>query len=304
MSEKKKSKVLIFGAIFFGICFLLIIIGIIKDDDSPEVRQVTSTQALEDKTENAEAPLTDSEAETTSEKVLVTYAITGKELGEYGTIKTFNANGKSPFEAIYYKLPAGEYKVSCNNSTRFSIVRDNIHVYSPDEVPNPDIIDYVENSIKVVFDKPSYISVHGDESILFEQEETLYFSMIAEPAEKLYCIIGNEIGQYGKTVILNADTDMPIEKYLYKIPAGKYKVTTTFKKSASFSIVKDTPINNPENSPYTEELQYVDPPYLMTAGDDGFNGQAKKEIEITIAEDESICITGNNEFLFLAARGD
>ena len=228
-----------------------------------------------------------------TEIIISSYTITGGETGEYGSIKSFNDTGTSPFKAIYYKLPAGEYKVSCVDSASFSIVRDNIHVYLQNEMPNPDIIDFVESSIDVKPDEPAYITIHGDESILFEQKKELDFSMIAEPAENLYCIIGEETGLYGSVVTLGANTDMPVDKYLYKIPAGKYKVTTTFKKLANFSIVKDVLDSN------ADELQYVGSPYSMTAGNDDFNGHAKKELEITISDDESICVVGNNEFLFL-----
>ena len=45
-----------------------------------------------------------------------------------------------------------------------------------------------------------------------------------------YVLTADETGEYGRIVTLNANTDMPVDKYLYKIPAGKYKVTTDHKK--------------------------------------------------------------------------
>lgn len=112
-----------------------------------------------------------------------------------------------------------------------------------------------------------------------------------EEAAVVYTITGGETGEYGKIVTLNKDTDMPVEKYLYKLPAGTYKVTTTDEKMASFFIVKDEIIIDEDNVDYPENLDYVSTDgYLMTAGDDDFNGKAKKEVVVTIAEDESISI--------------
>ena len=48
-----------------------------------------------------------------------------------------------------------------------------------------------------------------------------------------YTITGETLGQYGKEITLNKDSDMPVKKYLYKLPAGTYKVTTTFDKMAT-----------------------------------------------------------------------
>ena len=49
-----------------------------------------------------------------------------------------------------------------------------------------------------------------------------------------YTLVGQTIGSYGKVVILNKDSDLPATKYLYKIPAGIYKVTTTYEKLSEF----------------------------------------------------------------------
>ncbi len=115
-----------------------------------------------------------------------------------------------------------------------------------------------------------------------------------------YVITADEIGEYGKIVTLNENTDMPVDKYLYKLPAGDYKVTTDHKKLAGFFIVKDEPTTEPDNPDYPEVLDYVDDGddsnvgsgYQLTAGDDDFNGNAKKEVYITLGEDESISIPG------------
>ena len=112
-----------------------------------------------------------------------------------------------------------------------------------------------------------------------------------------YTLVGETIGQYGKEVILNADTDMPSTKYLYKLPAGSYTVTTTFDKLAAFWIVKDEPVNTGTDA-YPEELSYVGGQYSLTNGKDDFNGMAKKQVEVTIGEDESILIIGTVTFTF------
>lgn len=113
----------------------------------------------------------------------------------------------------------------------------------------------------------------------------------------IYTITGEIEGEYGKKVVLNKNSDMPATKYLYKLPAGTYKVTTTFKKMVNFFIVKDQIKTTPGNE-YPEEIDVVGSGYMLTAGDDDFNGHAKKEVNITLKEDESIQIVGNNKFFF------
>lgn len=112
-----------------------------------------------------------------------------------------------------------------------------------------------------------------------------------------YELTGEELGEYGKEVILNKDTDMPAKKYLYKLPAGKYKATTTFEKMATFYIVKDEVVKTGTDT-YPEELNYVSEQYGLTAGTNDFNGMAKKEVEFTLNEDESILLIGTNKFIF------
>lgn len=112
-----------------------------------------------------------------------------------------------------------------------------------------------------------------------------------------YELTGEELGEYGKEVILNKDTDMPAKKYLYKLPAGKYKATTTFEKMAAFWIVKDEVVKTGTEA-YPEELDYVSEQYSLTAGDNDFNGMAKKEVEFTLNDDESILLIGTNKFIF------
>lgn len=115
----------------------------------------------------------------------------------------------------------------------------------------------------------------------------------------VYEIKGEELGEYGKKVILNENTDLPDTNYLYKLPAGTYEVTTDTDKMASFYIVKDEINQNSDNPDYPEELNYVSSEgYLLTAGDDDFNGHAKKSVTVELAEDESFQIVGTDTLFF------
>ena len=112
-----------------------------------------------------------------------------------------------------------------------------------------------------------------------------------------YTVTGETLGEYGKEITLNQNSDMPTKKYLYKLPVGTYKVTTLFNKMASFYIVKDETTTE-SNSEYPEALNYVGEAYLLTAGDDDFNGKAKKEVTITLNADESVQVVGTETFVF------
>lgn len=115
----------------------------------------------------------------------------------------------------------------------------------------------------------------------------------------IYKIKGEVLGEYGKEVILNKDTDMPAKKYVYKIPAGSYRVTTTYGKMASFFIIKDPVITNSGDEEYPEELNYAsEEPYFLTSGEDDFNGRAKKEMTITLSNDENIQVVGTEKLTF------
>ena len=105
-----------------------------------------------------------------------------------------------------------------------------------------------------------------------------------------YELVGGEVGEYGKEITLNANTDLPTKKILYKLPAGTYKVTTTYEKLAAFWIVKDDVVRTGPEA-YPEELKYVGEQNSLTAGNNDFNGMASKEVEVTINSDESINLT-------------
>lgn len=105
-------------------------------------------------------------------------------------------------------------------------------------------------------------------------------------------------GDYGKTITLNASTDMPVNKILYKLPAGKYKVTSNTQRSV-FSIVKDEITIEEGNNDYPETLDYVSDQYLLTnSASNDFNGTCELDVTIELKEDESISIpTGSNDEL-------
>lgn len=113
-----------------------------------------------------------------------------------------------------------------------------------------------------------------------------------------YTLVGEDLGQYGKKVTLNADSDMPTDKYIYKLPASDYLVSTTTDKVAQFSIVKDEVVTEDADSDYPENFQYVGDAYLLTAGDDDYNGKAKKSVTVTLGEDESFLLVGTDTFIF------
>ncbi len=166
---------------------------------------------------------------------------------------------------------------------------------------NSEKIKFESSSLNLAQDKdlsatwllPNSASKEGTESAEDGIEESKVDDNEETEVKADYVLTADETGEYGRIVTLNANTDMPVDKYLYKIPAGNYKVTTDHKKLAAFSIVKDE--IGTEDTDYPEVLQYVGDTaqYLLTAGDDDFNGTAKQEVVITIGEDESISIPGD-----------
>lgn len=113
-----------------------------------------------------------------------------------------------------------------------------------------------------------------------------------------YILNYNDLDKYGKIITLNADSDMPTEKRLFKIPAGKYKVTTSNPKYSAFWIVKDETVLEEDND-YPEVLQYVGGQYMLTTSDDNLNDHASKEVIVTIASDESILLLDSNDSITL-----
>lgn len=133
----------------------------------------------------------------------------------------------------------------------------------------------------------------ADEPSTQEQTEPVQETPVEEtpePVRKRYELSGAELGEYGTSIVLNQNTDMPVEKRLYKLPAGKYRVTTTNEKVSAFYVVKDVVGLEEGNSDYPEILVYVGDGYLLTAGDNDLNGHALREVEVEVASDESILL--------------
>lgn len=103
-----------------------------------------------------------------------------------------------------------------------------------------------------------------------------------------YTITGGVLGQYGKEVVLNASTDMPTKKYLYKLPAGSYTVEISSGKSAQVGIVKDATVQT-GSAPYTEELSYSSSVVV-------FSGEKK---DITVSEDESVLVLDGDSIVVM-----
>lgn len=101
----------------------------------------------------------------------------------------------------------------------------------------------------------------------------------------IYRITGGETGEYGRKVTLNANSDMPNDKYLYKLPAGTYAITTTA-KGTQISVVKDSTTMEGE----IEVLDYVGEPIVLFKDDTG---------ELTVAEDESFTVPEGDYIKFV-----
>lgn len=128
-------------------------------------------------------------------------------------------------------------------------------------------------------------------------EENNIATTDSDKKETTYTIIGEKTGKYGKIITLNKDTDMPVDKYLYKLPAGKYKVTTNDTTMASVFVVKDETGIEEDNTDYPEILQYVSEGYNLMVGDD-LNGHASDSCEISISKDESFQVVGTSKLTF------
>ena len=92
---------------------------------------------------------------------------------------------------------------------------------------------------------------------------------------------------------------MPVAKYLYKLPAGDYVVVNNGEYPINFFVVKDEITTEEGNTEYPEVLDYVSEG-LMLMGSNGndLNGNAKEQIEISLAEDESFQILEESNLTF------
>ena len=143
---------------------------------------------------------------------------------------------------------------------------------------------------------PTTVPTETTESII-TSETTLEIEPTIEALET-YTLVGKELGDYGKVITLNATTDMPVDKYLYKLPAGQYRVHITSEYPSSLFVVKDDITIEEGNNDYPETLNYVQKDeynynscfYLMGTNGNDMNGNAVAEVVFTLEEDESISI--------------
>lgn len=118
-----------------------------------------------------------------------------------------------------------------------------------------------------------------------------------------YTLNSSELGEFGRLVTLNATTDMPVDRYLYKLPAGQYRVHITSYYPSSFRVVKDDITIEEGNDEYPEVLDYVqleeynNGDCFMLIGTNGndLNGNAVDEVIFNLNEDESVCLYGSDE---------
>ena len=125
---------------------------------------------------------------------------------------------------------------------------------------------------------------------------------VPNPENPIYILTGETLGEYGRKIVLNPNTDMPESKYLYKLPAGTYIVSTN-EEYAAFSIVKDEIGKEEGNEEYPDILQYSGDvgQYQLTSGENDtndLNGYAKRNYTVQIGEDESFQIVGTETITF------
>lgn len=98
---------------------------------------------------------------------------------------------------------------------------------------------------------------------------------------------------YRKVKTLNKNTDMPNDEILYKLPEGKYKLTTDFEKIVTLAVVKEE--INEIGGDYPEELIYVSDMMQISAKPEDFKkGFASKEVVIEIKNGELLSIPSDN----------
>ena len=98
---------------------------------------------------------------------------------------------------------------------------------------------------------------------------------------------------YRTVKTLNKDTDSPNDEILYKLPEGKYKLTTDFEKIVTLAVVKEE--INEIGGDYPEELIYVSDMMQISAKPEDFKkGFASKEVVIEIKNGELLSIPNDN----------
>ena len=97
-------------------------------------------------------------------------------------------------------------------------------------------------------------------------------------------ITANETGEYGEVITFNEGTENEDKNYIYKLPSGKYKVTTDYSKVGNIFLLEADPVNEE-----TQELNYIDiESQKLTNNPEKFEG-IPSELTLTI-DDEYIQI--------------
>ena len=228
-----------------------------------------------------------------SEEVSDSFELVAGEQGEYGQEVTMSEGTDLEEKFFVYYVPGGTYEVKNLDSHRTQV-----SVYEGFQKGDNGYDEYTDTGDILVLEPDETGSLNVPEGWFIEIHEPTHISLTpvtetetpdAESA-MTYELSGSELGEYGRIVVLNENTDMPVEKKLYKLPEGKYRVTTTNEKFSAFYIAKDEVGIEEGNEDYPEMLQIVGEEYMLTAGDEDLNGNAVKEVVIEIAADESIVL--------------
>lgn len=118
-------------------------------------------------------------------------------------------------------------------------------------------------------------------------------------------IESGEYGKYGERIVLGAKTEFPDTRFVYKLPAGDYKVENGSDETiASIAIVKDKLVpyeDNPEIDTFERVGDKIT--YSLATEDFDMNGQAKKSYILSLAEDEKFLIYNGSKIKFTALSG-
>lgn len=315
---KKDGKNKILSKISLGICGFWLLIGIVgslgkkdnNDTSSSNSTEVTETTVAADTPEDQLNDLAIGDSVTIRGVTITVNSITDTETSSgspaYEVSITYSNHSGKRISASPYDwstvLHTGSDKAYVGGKGSFNTesISDGeewtgvVTLWNDD---NAEKIKFESSSLNLAQDKDLYATwlLPVDD----EKEETTEESTEEKSggAEEEYSednadivVVAGELGDYGRSITLNANTDLSDERYLYKIPAGNYKVITTWEKLTSFGIVKDD--NEIAIDPETnnEYMPHVGDDYFLTAGEDDFNGHAEKEVVITLGEDESIWI--------------
>jgi hypothetical protein len=279
-----------------------------KDEDVSESVSTTSNTTEETKNEDV--------TETTNESKSISTSYVDNQIGD-----TVNANGLEitvnsiqPVKT-WSDNDSYELSISFKNNTNKSISLSPYDWHSVSD--NGNDVAYVGGDgsfnikslkkgeawdAKLTLWNKNAIKIKYDSKLTEDNAEHPYITWVIPGVtvdEGSIVLVSEVLGEYGRLVILNESTDMPAEKYLYKIPSGKYKVTTLSKKAA-FAIVKDEIAIEEGNDDYPECLDYVTEQFILTnKDDDDLNGHAEKDVIVEVGEDESVSIPlGGNEIVF------